>query len=93
MASVLTVQALFFADGGLLALGCNIFNLGVLPGVRRLPVVFKPIVGDDWTTGRVVDGEHRRRARSALQLGALGVVLETRSVGRQRAAVRARSSR
>jgi len=28
MASVLTVQALFFADGGLLALGCNIFNLG-----------------------------------------------------------------
>ncbi|MFA5516889.1 MAG: energy-coupling factor ABC transporter permease, partial [Desulfuromonadales bacterium] len=30
VASVLTVQALFFADGGLLALGCNIFNLGFL---------------------------------------------------------------
>jgi cobalt/nickel transport system permease protein len=28
LSSVLTVQALFFADGGLLALGCNIFNLG-----------------------------------------------------------------
>jgi cobalt/nickel transport system permease protein len=28
MASVLAVQALFFADGGLMALGCNIFNLG-----------------------------------------------------------------
>ena len=28
MASVLTVQCLFFADGGLLALGANIFNLG-----------------------------------------------------------------
>jgi cobalt/nickel transport system permease protein len=29
MASVLTVQAFFFADGGLLALGCNIWNLGL----------------------------------------------------------------
>lgn len=28
--SVLIIQALFFADGGLLALGCNIFNLGFL---------------------------------------------------------------
>jgi len=26
MASILTIQALFFADGGLLALGCNVFN-------------------------------------------------------------------
>ena len=31
IASVLIVQALFFADGGLLALGCNIVNLGVIP--------------------------------------------------------------
>ena len=30
LASVLTIQALFFADGGLLALGCNIFNLGFI---------------------------------------------------------------
>src|SRR4030042_6399529 len=28
LASVLVIQALFFADGGLLALGCNIINLG-----------------------------------------------------------------
>ena len=27
--SVLVVQALFFADGGLLALGCNIWNMGI----------------------------------------------------------------
>ncbi len=38
MASVLTVQALFFADGGLLALGCNIWNLGVLSLLPRLSV-------------------------------------------------------
>jgi len=27
MSSIITVQALLFADGGLLALGCNIFNM------------------------------------------------------------------
>ena len=31
IASVLTIQCLFFADGGILALGCNIFNLGFFP--------------------------------------------------------------
>ena len=40
MASVLTVQALFFADGGLLALGCNIFNLGFFPAFVAYPLIF-----------------------------------------------------
>jgi hypothetical protein len=31
MAALSIVQGLFCADGGLLALGCNIFNLGVFP--------------------------------------------------------------
>lgn len=31
MASILIVQCLLFQDGGLLALGCNIVNMGVLP--------------------------------------------------------------
>jgi cobalt/nickel transport system permease protein len=31
MASILIVQCLIFQDGGLLALGANIFNMGVLP--------------------------------------------------------------
>ena len=31
MAAILIVQCLLFQDGGLLALGCNIFNLGVVP--------------------------------------------------------------
>lgn len=31
MASILIVQCLLFQDGGLLALGCNIINMGVLP--------------------------------------------------------------
>jgi len=44
MASVLTVQALFFADGGLLALGCNIWNLGVYPCYLVYPFIYKPWV-------------------------------------------------
>ena len=31
IAAVVSIQALFFADGGLLALGANIFNMGVIP--------------------------------------------------------------
>ena len=31
LAAVLVIQCLFFADGGLLALGANIFNMGVIP--------------------------------------------------------------
>ena len=41
MAAILIVQCLLFQDGGLLALGCNIINMGVVPclagwGVYRL---------------------------------------------------------
>jgi len=41
MAAILIVQCLMFQDGGLLALGCNIINMGVIPcllglGVYRL---------------------------------------------------------
>ena len=45
IASVLTVQALFFADGGLLALGCNIFNLGFFPCFVAYPWIYRPLVG------------------------------------------------
>ena len=45
IASVLTVQALFFADGGLLALGANLFNLGVLPCFVVYPLVYRPLAG------------------------------------------------
>ncbi len=38
MSVVLIIQCLFFADGGLLALGCNIFNLGVIPCLLIYPL-------------------------------------------------------
>ena len=56
MASVLTIQALFFADGGLLALGCNIFNLGFFPCFIAYPFIYKKIVGESPTQGRILLG-------------------------------------
>lgn len=41
--SVLLMQCLFFADGGLLALGCNIFNMGVVSCFIAYPLIFKPL--------------------------------------------------
>lgn len=76
MASVLFVQAMLFADGGLLALGCNIFNLGFFPCFVAYPLIFKPL----WK------GEHKSMrfwmisiaaAVAGLIAGSLCVVLET----------------
>lgn len=80
MASILTVQALFFADGGLLALGCNIFNLGVFPAFIAFPL-YRKIVGGDSTRARAIAGS-LTGAIVGLQLGALSVVLETVFSGR-----------
>jgi cobalt/nickel transport system permease protein len=80
MASVLTVQALFFADGGLLALGCNVFNLGAFPCFIAYPLIYKKIVGSHPTSGRLMAGSLIAGV-IGLQLGALGVVLETTMSG------------
>lgn len=76
MASVLTVQALFFADGGLLALGCNIFNLAFIPCFIAFPLLYKSIVGNNPGEKRILTGSIVA-AVVGLQLGSLGVVLET----------------
>lgn len=83
IASVLTVQALFFADGGLLALGANIFNLGVVPCFIAYPLIYRPLLK--------VAGPSPAKNRLALvtvlatviglQLGALGVVIESHLSG------------
>jgi len=76
MASVLTVQALFFGDGGLLALGCNIFNLGFWPCFVAYPFIYQKIIGSKPTQRRILIGA-TLSGIVALQLGAFGVVLET----------------
>jgi len=76
MASVLTVQALFFADGGLLALGCNIWNLGIYPCFIAYPLIYKPIAGDG-ASNRRLSLASIISVLIALQLGAFSVVMET----------------
>lgn len=76
MASVLTVQALFFADGGLLALGCNIFNLAFFPCFVTYPFIYKRNVDEESTQGRIIVAAIVA-AIVGLELGAFCVVLET----------------
>ena len=44
LVSVLLIQCLFFADGGLLAYGCNVFNLGVCVCLLAYQLTYKPII-------------------------------------------------
>lgn len=76
IASVLVIQALFFADGGLLALGCNIFNLGFIPCFVAYPLLYRRIAGNRLSKSRILAGS-TASAVFALQLGAFAVVLET----------------
>jgi cobalt/nickel transport system permease protein len=82
IASVIAVQALFFADGGLLALGANIFNMGFLTVFVAYPLVYRRIVGGepDPTRRRIVVASTLASV-VGLQLGALAVVLETTASG------------
>ena len=76
MASILTVQALFFADGSILALGCNIFNMGFWTCFVMYPLVYKKIVGQHRSQSKLFWGS-MITAVVGLQLGAFSVVLET----------------
>lgn len=76
IASVLVVQALFFADGGLLALGCNIVNLGVFPAFIAYPLIYRAIAPPGAGQGRITAASVAA-AVAGLQLGAFAVVLET----------------
>jgi len=80
IASVLVVQALFFADGGLLALGCNIFNLGFLPTFVAYPFLYRKIAGKRTEPARPVIAAIVA-AVAGLQMGAFAVVLETAASG------------
>jgi cobalt/nickel transport system permease protein len=80
IASVLVVQALFFADGGLLALGCNIFNLGFFPAFIAYPCIYKKIIGNQPTATKISVAS-MIAAIVGLQMGAFSVVLETFSSG------------
>jgi cobalt/nickel transport system permease protein len=72
IASVLVVQALFFADGGLLALGCNVVNLGALTAFVAYPLVYRPLARMGLHVTATIAA-----AVVGMQLAAFGVVVET----------------
>lgn len=80
LASVLVVQALFFADGGILALGCNIFNMAFFPCFLAYPFIYRKIAGQYPTYKRIFIGS-TLSAVIALQLGAFSVVIQTMASG------------
>jgi len=80
IAAVLIIQCLFFADGGLLALGANIFNMGVITAFLAYPLIYKPIVSRGLTRGRITIAA-MAAVVIGLQVGAFGVVLETVASG------------
>lgn len=80
LASVLVVQCLVFADGGLMALGCNLLNMGACSTLVGYPLIFRPIAGDCRSTWRVTAAAVSASIIS-LELGALLVTLETELSG------------
>jgi len=76
MTSVLVIQALFFGDGGLLALGCNVFNLGFFTCFIAYPLIYKPLQRKGLSAKTITLGTIAA-VIVGLQLGAFGVVLET----------------
>jgi len=83
MIVILTIQCLFFADGGLMALGANIWNMAFYGCFVGYYLLWRPILRSRWFgEGR---GAQRGRIVTAsilgcvisLQLGAFSVVLET----------------
>jgi len=76
MACVLFIQALFFGDGGLLALGANVFNMGFFSCFIVYPFIYRTIIKKKITTQRILIGSVIA-AVIGLQLGAFSVVMET----------------
>ncbi len=76
IASVLTIQCLFFADGGILALGCNIFNLGFFPAFIAYPFIYRVILGNKQLKGRLAAASIIA-ADAGLLMGAFCVVIQT----------------
>lgn len=54
LTSVLIIQCLVFADGGLMALGCNIINMAATSCLIAYPLVYKPIANGSTAKWRIL---------------------------------------
>lgn len=80
IASVLIIQCLVFADGGLLALGCNLINMGAMTTLVAYPLIYRPIVRNSVNPWRITLGAVAACV-AGLELGALLVTIETELSG------------
>ena len=79
-ACVLLIQCLFFADGGLLALGCNIWNMAFYGCFIGSLFIWRPLMKGGATKGRILLASVLGSVLT-LQLGAFSVSLETLASG------------
>lgn len=80
LVSVIIIQCLIFADGGLMALGCNIINMGAMSALVAFPLVFRPMMRRGVSRARIVWASVLSCV-AALEAGALMVVAETELSG------------
>lgn len=80
LSSVLVIQCLVFADGGLMALGCNIINMAALTCLIAYPLIFKPLIKYPASTLRLMLTSCLA-CTVGLLLGALCVTIETELSG------------
>lgn len=76
MIGVLLIQCLLFADGGLLALGCNVWNMAFYGCFIGYYLIWRPMMKKQMSTGRIIAGSILG-SMLTLQLGAFSVVIET----------------
>lgn len=76
MIGVLLIQCLFFADGGLLALGCNVWNMAFYGCFIGAMVIWRLMMKNGVNKKRIVAASVVG-CIVTLQLGAFSVVLET----------------
>ena len=85
MIAVLVIQCLFFADGGLMALGANVWNMAFYGCFVGYFLIYRPIMNSDLFASRGKDAANRIKLILAsilgcvvtLQLGAGSVAVET----------------
>ncbi|MBQ1312284.1 MAG: energy-coupling factor ABC transporter permease [Blautia sp.] len=80
MIGVLLIQCLFFADGGLLALGCNIWNMAFYGCFVGALLLWRPIVRNGADKKKITIASILGCVLT-LQLGAFSVSLETLASG------------
>lgn len=76
MIAVLLIQCLLFADGGLLALGCNVWNMAFYGCFFGYFLIWKPMMRKGMTRKKIAAASVLGSVL-ALQLGAFSVTLET----------------